>query len=76
MPVGQIKWFNNTKGFGFIKPEGGGADVFVHITALESAGLRSTVGGSRFSFEVELNQRSGKPCAVNLKSVDIPASGL
>jgi len=65
MSNGTVKWFNTTKGFGFIQPEDGGADVFVHISAVEKAGLRSLNEGQRVSFEVQ-NER-GKAAAVNLK---------
>ena len=60
-----MKWFNSTKGYGFISPEEGGGDVFVHISAVEKAGLRSLDEGQRVSFEVQ-NER-GKNAAVNLK---------
>ena len=52
MPVGTVKFFNTTKGFGFIQPEDGAADVFVHISAVERAGMRSLVEGQKVSFEV------------------------
>ena len=66
MAVGAVKFFNTQKGFGFIAPEGGGKDVFVHITALERAGLRSLGEGQRVSFDLEKDQR-GRESAVNLK---------
>ena len=53
MPVGTVKWFNTTKGFGFIQPENGGVDVFVHISAVEQAGLRQLNEGQKISFELE-----------------------
>jgi CspA family cold shock protein len=62
---GQVKFFNSTKGFGFIAPEDGGKDVFVHVSAVEAAGLRSLNEGQRVSFEVEADKRG--PKAVNLK---------
>ena len=65
MSNGTVKWFNTTKGFGFIQPEEGGADVFVHISAVEKAGLRSLNEGQRVSYELQ-NER-GKTAAVNLK---------
>lgn len=65
MADGTVKWFNTTKGFGFIQPEDGGADVFVHISAVERAGLRSLNEGQRVSFE--LQKERGKTAAVNLK---------
>ena len=65
MSDGTVKWFNTTKGFGFIQPEDGGADVFVHISAVERAGLRSLNEGQRVSFE--LQKERGKTAAVNLK---------
>src|SRR6185312_133213 len=60
MQTGTVKWFNGQKGFGFIQPDDGGADVFVHISAVESAGLSTLNEGQKLSFEVERNQRSGK----------------
>ena len=65
MSTGTVKWFNATKGFGFIQPEGGGADVFVHISAVEKAGLRALNEGQRL--EYELQQERGKTAAANLK---------
>lgn len=66
MAVGTVKWFNNVKGYGFIQPQEGGKDVFVHISAVERAGMRSLVEGQRVSFEVQ-NER-GREAAVNLKT--------
>ena len=60
MPIGTVKFFNSTKGFGFIAPEGGGKDVFVHATALERAGLRSLREGQKVSFDTQTDPRSGK----------------
>lgn len=68
MPVGTVKWFNATKGFGFIQPEGGGQDVFVHISAVEQSGLRQLNEGQRVSFELEQDRR-GKTAAAKLKAV-------
>jgi CspA family cold shock protein len=67
MSTGTVKWFNTTKGYGFIQPDNGGADVFVHISAVEKAGLRGLNEGQKVSFELE-NQR-GKTAAVNLQAV-------
>ena len=63
--TGLVKFFNTTKGFGFIAPEEGGKDVFVHVTAVQAAGLRSLNEGQRVSFDVEPDKRG--PKAVNLK---------
>ena len=65
MPSGKVKWFNPTKGYGFIQPVGGGQDVFVHISAVERAGLSSLNEGQEIEFEV-VNER-GKNSAANLK---------
>ena len=65
MANGTVKWFNTTKGYGFIQPEEGGPDVFVHVSAVERAGLRSLNEGQRVAFELQ-NER-GKTAAVNLK---------
>jgi cold shock protein len=67
MATGQVKFFNTTKGFGFIAPEGGGKDVFVHVTAVNAAGLRGLNEGQRVSFEIEADKKG--PKAVNLKIV-------
>ena len=67
MTIGQVKFFNTTKGFGFIAPEGGDKDVFVHMTAVQAAGLRGLNEGQRVSFDVEADKRG--PKAVNLKLV-------
>ncbi len=66
MAIGTVKFFNSTKGFGFIAPEGGGKDVFVHASAVEMAGMRSLSEGQRVSFEIQPDARGSK--AVNLKS--------
>jgi CspA family cold shock protein len=68
MATGTVKWFNPTKGFGFIQPDGGGADVFVHISAVESAGMSGLNEGQKVSYELETDQRRGKTSAVNLKA--------
>ena len=65
MTIGTVKFFNTSKGFGFIAPEGGGKDVFVHVSAVEAAGLRSLNEGQRITFDVEADKRG--PKAVNLK---------
>jgi len=65
MATGIVKWFNTTKGFGFIEPEDGGKDAFVHISAVERAGLRSLDEGQRISYELEA-RRDGKSSAENL----------
>jgi len=65
MATGIVKWFNPTKGYGFIQPTGGGKDVFVHITAVEQAGLRSLNEGQSVEYEIESNR--GKESAVRLK---------
>ena len=64
---GIVKWFNATKGFGFIQPNDGGEDLFVHISALERAGLRDLREGQAVSYEIERDGRSGKPTATNLR---------
>ena len=67
MQTGVVKWFNSTKGFGFIQPDEGGADVFVHISAVERAGIPALNEGQRVSFEVERDKRSGKSSAGQLQ---------
>jgi len=66
MATGTVKWFNPTKGFGFIQPDDGGADVFVHISAVERSSLGSINEGQRLSYELERDQRSGKMSAGQL----------
>ena len=68
MNMGTVKFYNETKGFGFIAPDDGGKDVFVHATALERAGMRGLVEGQKVSFEVQTDQRSGKASATNLQA--------
>ena len=63
MAQGVTKWFNATKGFGFIQPDEGGADVFVHISALQAAGLSGLAEGQRVSYELEKDRKSGKTSA-------------
>lgn len=67
MATGTVKWFNGTKGYGFIQPDDGGADVFVHISAVERAGLRSLNEGQKVTYELEQDRRSGKMSAGNLQ---------
>jgi|SRR5688572_30132032 cold shock protein len=68
MPTGTVKWFNGQKGFGFIQPDEGGADVFVHISAVERAGLRSLSEGQKITYELERDSRSGKLAAGQLQA--------
>ena len=68
MKTGIVKWFNHTKGFGFIQPEDGGADDFVHISALERSGINDLAEGQRVQYELEPG-RNGKEAAANLKLV-------
>ncbi len=68
MPVGTVKWFNSTKGFGFIQPDNGGPDVFVHISAVERAGLETLNEGQRVQYEL-VRGRNGKTSAENLKVI-------
>lgn len=68
MPIGTVKFFNDSKGYGFIHPEEGGEDAFVHITAVERAGLRTLAKDQRVSYELQEDQR-GKTKAVNLQSL-------
>ncbi len=67
MATGTVKWFNAAKGFGFIQPDGGGTDVFVHISAVERAGMRDLNEGQKISYEVVADKRTGKSSADNLK---------
>lgn len=69
MTTGTVKWFNSTKGFGFIQPDNGGADVFVHISAVERSGMQSLTEGQVISFDTERDNRSGKTAACNLQAV-------
>ena len=68
MATGTVKWFNTTKGYGFIQPDDGGKDVFVHISAVERSDMRSLDEGQKVSYELERDKRSGKEAAVNLKN--------
>ena len=69
MAIGTVKWFNGQKGFGFIQPDDGGADVFVHISAVERAGLGTLNEGQKVSFELERDRKSGKTAAAQLQAV-------
>lgn len=69
MPNGTVKWFNPTKGFGFIAPDNGGSDVFVHISAVERSGLDGLNDGQKISFDEETDPKKGKTSAVNLKAL-------
>ena len=69
MATGTVKWFNSQKGFGFIAPDGGGPDVFVHISAVERAGLRGLNDGQKVSFEIVADRKSGKSAAEQLKAI-------
>jgi CspA family cold shock protein len=64
---GTVKWFNNVKGFGFIEPDGGGKDVFVHVSAVQRSGLKGLIEGQRLDYEVQ--EERGKLAATNLKSL-------
>ena len=68
MPTGTVKWFNSQKGYGFIQPDDGTKDVFVHVSAVEKAGLRGLNEGQKVSFELERDKRSGKMSAGQLQS--------
>jgi cold shock protein len=69
MAIGTVKWFNSQKGYGFIQPETGPKDVFVHISAVERSGIGNLNEGQKVSFDVENDPRSGKSSATNLKLV-------
>ncbi|PZM07356.1 cold-shock protein [Rhizobium tubonense] len=68
MATGTVKWFNSTKGFGFIQPDNGDADVFVHISAVERAGMREIVEGQKIGYELERDNKSGKMSAGQLQA--------
>ena len=68
MATGTVKWFNDQKGYGFVQPDDGSKDIFVHISAVEGAGLRSLKEGQKISFEVVADKRTGKSSASNLKA--------
>jgi CspA family cold shock protein len=68
MATGTVKWFNATKGYGFIQPDDGGKDVFVHVSAVERAGLRELLEGQKIAYEVVADKRTGKSSAGNLRA--------
>ena len=74
MPIGTVKFFNEQKGYGFIAPEAGGNDAFVHISAVENSGMRSLSEGQRVSYELQQDRR-GKMAAVNLKEATEATTG-
>jgi cold shock protein len=67
MPTGTVKWFNATKGYGFIQPDAGGGDVFVHVSAVERAGLRDLQEGQKVSYEIQQDRKTGKSSAADLR---------
>jgi CspA family cold shock protein len=69
MSTGTVKWFNSQKGFGFIQPEDGSKDVFVHISAVERAGMRALNEGQKVSYDVVADRKTGKSSADNLRAV-------
>ncbi|TVR09717.1 MAG: cold-shock protein [Salinarimonadaceae bacterium] len=68
METGTVKWFNDQKGYGFIQPDNGGKDVFVHISAVQRSGMNGLVEGQKISYEIEEDRRTGKSSAVNLQA--------
>jgi CspA family cold shock protein len=70
MATGTVKWFNNQKGYGFIMPDDGGADIFVHISAVEKAGMRGLAEGQRLEYEIYNDPKRNKSSAVNLNAVE------
>ena len=68
MNTGTVKWFNSTKGFGFIQPDNGSQDVFVHISAVERAGMRGLTEGQKIQYDIVQDKRSGKSSADNLQA--------
>ena len=70
MATGTVKWFNSTKGYGFIQPDDGGKDVFVHVSAVEGAGMNGLNEGQKVSYEVERDRRTGKESAGQLKAAE------
>ena len=69
MATGTVKFFNSQKGFGFIVQDGGGPDVFVHISAVERAGMSNLTEGQKLSFDIEADRKNGKSAAANLQSI-------
>jgi len=69
LAIGTVKWFNTTKGYGFIQPDNGGPDVFVHVSAVERAGIGVLKEGQKISYEEQRDERRGKSSAENLKAV-------
>ncbi|MCU0831017.1 MAG: cold-shock protein [Rhizobiaceae bacterium] len=69
MATGTVKWFNTTKGYGFIQPDAGGADVFVHISAVQRSGLAGLNDGQKVSYEITQDKRSGKSSADQLRAI-------
>jgi cold shock protein len=69
MPTGTVRWFNAQKGFGFIQPDDGSKDIFVHVTAVERAGLGGLNEGQKLNYEIETGRRPGQFSAVNLKTL-------
>ena len=70
MATGTVKWYNSTKGYGFVEPSDGGKDVFVHVSAVEGAGLNGLNEGQKISYEVERDRRTGKESAGQLKAAE------
>jgi cold shock protein len=68
MPVGTVKWYNDQKGYGFIQPDDGGKDVFVHVSAVERSGMRGLQEGQKVAFDVVKDERRGKESAENLRN--------
>lgn len=69
MATGTVKWYNTTKGYGFIAPDNGGKDAFVHATAIEASGMKTLNEGQKVEFDLQTDKRSGKEAAVNLKTI-------
>ncbi|HRE22076.1 MAG TPA: cold-shock protein [Rhabdaerophilum sp.] len=69
MSTGTVKWFNEQKGYGFIQPDDGGKDVFVHISAVQRSGMQGLRDGQKVSYELQADRRTGKMAAVNLQAV-------
>ncbi len=69
MSTGTVKWFNEQKGYGFIQPDDGGKDIFVHISAVQRSGLQGLRDGQKVSYELQADRRTGKMAAVNLQAI-------